>query len=659
MVNAANDGREAQTIVLSSEVRGVVRWFSPDDNSSADAALLFNRTTVWLLKPRALQDEVNRLVRAGQSSRAVGLLEYVLRDRVSEPDQAVVALRDAYLDMSLYMMSQTMFDDAIAMLKQLVVDPRSLVPLLPEVADILRDYLLDDRDVLVSRYGTLQMMVVNFLNESFPDAEESFAKELVIAGTRMLADYILWFKSLPKTSAVLCQICDSALLIMYLEADSAAIYAMLGDPGLAILPVVEPLFRARGKHHALALLLHRSGDAEQAWVIWKSLLRGDISDPDFHGVPSIAEHLLAVKEPAQFWAKAQLAFDSNVEEGLKMLRALPLDDPRSDHDKVVEFLAPYGRRVPIAYLEWLVHTVHSSDERFHTQLALLYLDDLLELSSGPDAISSLDEEFKGSGTNVSFFDFVASRKDPLSSSRSRLLKFLRFSNHCRTPILLAKLGAIGDLYAEKAVLMAKSGDYERALKLLVHELDDFVGAEELCTTIAADHAGDGEYGASRTNPFAVLLGLYLGIKDENTRTHQVVRLINNPKNTAHVLDVCLFHPSKFRQLTRSSLAITANRSTFGSIGSSGEVFVQGGQHQGVCGSSRAHALHATARSGPRRASLLCLRQSVFSAGVRELEYAGAQETLSHSVHTRSCGRRLDTTLISCSQRMLYIDDNQS
>lgn len=60
--------------------------------------------------------------------------------------------------MGLYMMSQTMFDDALATFKQVYVDPRSLLPLVPEVADIVREKLLDDRDDLVSRFGTIQMM---------------------------------------------------------------------------------------------------------------------------------------------------------------------------------------------------------------------------------------------------------------------------------------------------------------------------------------------------------------------------------------------------------------------------------------------------------------------------------------------------------------------
>jgi hypothetical protein len=68
------------------------------------------------------------------------------------------ALRMGLIDMALYSMSLTMFDDALSMFKQVVVDPRSLIPLMPEVADIVREKLLDDRDDIVSRYGTIQMM---------------------------------------------------------------------------------------------------------------------------------------------------------------------------------------------------------------------------------------------------------------------------------------------------------------------------------------------------------------------------------------------------------------------------------------------------------------------------------------------------------------------
>lgn len=239
-------------------------------------------------------------------------------------------------------------------------------------------------------------------------------------------------------------------------------------------------------------------------------------------------------------------------------------------DKALDFLSPYGRQPSIAYLEWLINETNNAvgqglivlippnwlpmqDARHHTHLAVLYLDELLALAGGPQGIAALETSFKRLWPRPSFLLYLASlQHDPVAQARTKLLHFLQSSGHVRTASFLAKLATVGEMVAEKAVVLAKvspreccrlkngimsiptqSGDYDRSLKLLVHDLCDYVGAEALCTALVRDSS------SSRTanNPFTSLYHLYLDIPDDRYRTEQILRLLGNSRNTATVSDV--------------------------------------------------------------------------------------------------------------------------
>lgn len=107
----------------------------------------------------------------------------------------------------------------------------------------------------------------------------------------------------------------------------------------------------------------------------------------------------------------------------------------------------------------------------------MYLEDVLDLAGSTDQIRKLgwsarfhaetskflmcalplDDEFRHAKEGVSFIEYVVSRTDSLSSARARLLRFLQSSNHIRTPAFLAKLGTVGDMVPERALIMAKVG----------------------------------------------------------------------------------------------------------------------------------------------------------------------------------------------------------
>ena len=82
---------------------------------------------------------------------------------------------------------------------------------------------------------------------------------------------------------------------------------------------------------------------------------------------------------------------------------------------------------------------------------------MLDVAGTTDAIVELDDSFKRTSPRPSFAEFLGSRTDPLAVARLRLLNFLRSSDHIRTAAFLAKLGAVGEMFAEKALILGKVG----------------------------------------------------------------------------------------------------------------------------------------------------------------------------------------------------------
>lgn len=223
-MNYVTDEQVAQSITLPREAKGLLPWFLAHDSEelgSSDILVPFSNG-VSLLRKRPFREEVHRLVRSGQAAQAAALVENVVRRPHLDGDAAASALTSNYLDMALCMVSETMFDDALVMLKRVAVDPRSVLELLPEIMDLLRGMFSEQPNDVVAQHGSLEIMgmfivpppafmlltwpyviVLAYLSDNFPEADESFGREFLLAGKRMFAEYLFWYRSRPKVDTEL------------------------------------------------------------------------------------------------------------------------------------------------------------------------------------------------------------------------------------------------------------------------------------------------------------------------------------------------------------------------------------------------------------------------------------------------------------------------
>eukprot|EP00051_Salpingoeca_urceolata_P025663 m.464125 g.464125 ORF g.464125 m.464125 type:complete len:883 (-) comp20356_c0_seq1:85-2733(-) len=236
---------------------------------------------------------------------------------------------------------------------------------------------------------------------------------------------------------------------------------VMGSNLISVDDVVDKL-QSHNRYHALATLYFQHGAHRPALDTWRRLTKGEVQDKQFPGVGVVVDRLKQITDTELIYLHAPwvvekdpaaVAIFTRKHEGQELFKS----------DEVLEFLRPYGD-ARMAYLEFLVFEADSKNERFHTQLALFYLDQVmrrkLEVENKRQTVGTADET-------------------AYETARCKLRTMLQTSSLYRVDLLLDRVKE-SDLHAECAILYGKMGQHDRALNLLVHRLRDHTAAEAYC-----------------------------------------------------------------------------------------------------------------------------------------------------------------------------------
>ncbi|XP_069694581.1 transforming growth factor-beta receptor-associated protein 1-like isoform X2 [Periplaneta americana] len=285
---------------------------------------------------------------------------------------------------------------------------------------------------------------------------------------------------------------DTALLKLYAEISAPELEGFIaaGEITCDVRDCCEWLDRCKC-YHALALLHRQARDHEKALKVWAKIISGEYKDDTFHGLDFFVECLANLKEPELLWRYADfvLSRDEEIGVGIFTLRsAHELSSDTMKPDSIVEYLHQYPKAV-VKYLEHLVIKQDIQKEKFHTHLAVLYLDDILKKRKEGKEEEAMD-------------------------IRMKLRHLLQISNLYRVQLLLGKMND-ANLHQEAAILYGKIEEHEKALDILVHNLKDFKGAELYCVN---NTQGKGlKY---KHHLFETLLAVYLDPKLESEQKEE-------------------------------------------------------------------------------------------------------------------------------------------
>ncbi|XP_006639313.1 transforming growth factor-beta receptor-associated protein 1 homolog [Lepisosteus oculatus] len=276
---------------------------------------------------------------------------------------------------------------------------------------------------------------------------------------------------------------DTALLKLYAEANHESLLDLLVSENACVLMDSVPWLEKHKKFFALGLLYHYNGQDDAAVQLWMQIVNGELHDDTRADLYEyIVDFLTFSSKQDLIWKYADWALQKNEKVGVQIFTKRPEDEEKKgklNPDNVIKYLHKYSQAI-ILYLEHLVFEKNIQKEKFHSHLAALYLDRVLQLHSQSETPS-----------------------EELSSSRTKLQNLLQKSNLYRVQLLLGKIKDT-DLKFECAILYGKLEEYDKALHILVHQLKDFQAAERYCLWASEDK--DPSY---RQRLFHMLLALYM------------------------------------------------------------------------------------------------------------------------------------------------------
>lgn len=285
---------------------------------------------------------------------------------------------------------------------------------------------------------------------------------------------------------------DTALLKLYAEINAPELEAFIAASEITcdVRDCCDWLEKSKC-YHALALLHRHACDHDKALKVWAKIISGEYKDDRFHGLEFFVECLVNLKEPEFLWRYADFVLSRDQEVGVGIFTLQSAQDVNSDAlkpDTIVNYLHQYPKAV-VKYLEHLVIKQEIQAEKFHTYLAILYLEDILKKRK-------------------------ESNQEAVMELRTKLRYLLQVSSLYRVQLLLGKMND-ADLHQEAAILYGKIEEHEKALDILVHNLKDFKGAEMYCVNTT-----EGKGLKYKHNLFHTLLAVYLDPKLEASKREE-------------------------------------------------------------------------------------------------------------------------------------------
>ncbi|GIY25978.1 transforming growth factor-beta receptor-associated protein 1 [Caerostris darwini] len=331
---------------------------------------------------------------------------------------------------------------------------------------------------------------------------------------------------------------DTALLKLYAEMDYTTLLQFLSGTDIGCQPKegVEVLHRFQ-RYHALALFHLKLGENDSALGIWSKIISGEFSDPFYPGLTHFIEFLSKLSDHLLLWKYVDFVLERDQRLGVRIFteRSPSETSERLRPDFIVEYL----HRFPVAlvkFLEYLVFEKKLEKEKFHTHLAVLYMDNVLQILKLPEP-----------------------EQTDLNDSRKKLQHLLHSSSLYRVQLLLGK-ATESNLHKECAILYGKLEEHEKALKILVHQLQDHDAAEDYC--IRMSNGRDKKY---RHRLFYALLSVYLDSTLEEQKREEMlpaaIQLLNSELAEFDVSKVLQLIPSHWSVAILDQFLVRALRSS--------------------------------------------------------------------------------------------------
>ncbi|CAG8557965.1 2611_t:CDS:10 [Paraglomus brasilianum] len=487
-----------------------------------------------------------------------------------------------YQRAGLIFLGATLLDDALQTFEKGRIDPRLIIHLFKDFQKFVDDesiYVYRGVKDLVERLGTIEDIVSRSLSKNYdphikpsastaPETQE-LRRTLVFNAKATLQKFLAkdranrtWgHRLLNDADKKILKAVDNALVKLYAESNSREpLNALLENENFCLLEWCEQVLLDTKKFYALSLLYKSHEKWRKTMDTWQRILTDELPDNDFqNGLKRMGDLLSQLDDADLVWEYASWVMLKDEIIGAKIF----IRDPRKpllvEPAKVLNGLQAVGQIGLKLYLEYLVIQRRSEDKAHHTELVKLHISEILKLiqkGDGKEQITAAATGFaqakKVSG--ITFVKYLASQppEDKMSQARSKLLVLLQTSTHYDPQLVLDKLLEVDSLRIEMALVYGKLNEHEKALYILIDELEDYKAAELYCLyagrTVSSVSKKDKKYledkslTDTRKKLFLLLLEVYLKMKDRDGMIERTIQLLNTQAVYLDVVEVLALLP---------------------------------------------------------------------------------------------------------------------
>ncbi|XP_062503834.1 transforming growth factor-beta receptor-associated protein 1-like [Corticium candelabrum] len=442
---------------------------------------------VYMLSPVTFEKQVHSLFSQRRLSEGLLLARVGFASCLDEAQQRL-KMRQCEQQVGFAFLADGEFEQAVDHFKEGEVDVRELICLFPDLKPQNFDFHSEAQERGLHSCSDIKTIVKK-------------DKKMLANAKHFLRDYLCDVRTKPSTYGKR-EIVDTVLLKLYAEDDAPELQEFIMTDNHCAQEESRDFLFAKQRFYALGLMYCYASDASKALEIWVKVVDGELIDDSHPGFEYVVKFLSSLSDHEIVLKYAKWALDKNQELAATIFTNRPVREKLGEHlhpEFVVNFLTPYVLALRL-YLEYLVFTRKLDSEKHHTQLALLYLDEVLQLRSNSTA-----------------------PREKLQTSRHQLKRLLEQSSLYRVSVLLSRLKDT-DLHAECAILYGKMGEHRKALDLLVHRVKDYRAAEKYCQINAM-----GKDRGYRQRLYLELLQTYLQPEEKGQRplTAPAVDLLNS------------------------------------------------------------------------------------------------------------------------------------
>jgi hypothetical protein len=392
---------------------------SSDDTTGGTIQFLVGTTSdVFVVMMVPWDTQIQQLFDNEKVDEALVLLEQMKNNEQSE--EQAVKRSYFYKKAGLHYISRAQFEKALVHLQKGQLDPKILLRLYSSI-----DYPLINEEGPNDGLPNL-LSIDQIIERKVNESNGRSAKQAILqqkledSSLDLLIDYLKYAREFQEETEMI----DTCLAQTLASKKATRELADLihGHNNCDMELCVPSLIR-NGYHYFASLLYKKNQKQDETLGIWIKLASGEVEDAEFPGIDSVLTYLheLSDREIVLKYASWILARDAS--RGVQIF--INRKDVIFGVHEILSFLETYGTTAKQKYLEYLIFRDGLGEIAIQTDLAKLYLDEILRLAKN-DMINELHSLYQiyDVRREKKFISFLSNRGDPLCKARLRFFDYV-------------------------------------------------------------------------------------------------------------------------------------------------------------------------------------------------------------------------------------------